>query len=293
MMAFLAGISNFKYPISNFKFFNKKNRIKWPLFIVTIFLLTLIILHLSLITSLAQATPLEQAKSNYIQSLTKFNRAKEAHVTAKSNYSTFQTATAKAEAFTKTKEYMLAADDLLLIYLALVTAYGNESGWQSPTFDQVAQNSTISQEIEFINAHRAGAESTETLEQLPPLAAELKDHLDNSTKPKIGKIVTAYDIAQTESTFANFKDTSLTLNNLVEKRISADNHTLLLNWQSEINDIREKTETNLALAKSNYTKIKEDRNNITQIKQTEKVTTAAKDELKRSRSLFEEMTKIL
>ena len=241
----------------------------------------------------AQTTPLEQAKSNYILSLTKFNKAKEEYITAKSNYTAFQTATSKGDAFSKTKEYLLSGDDLLLVYLALVSAYGNESVWQSTSFDKIAQDNTILDETAFITNHRAITDSSQTLEQLPPLAQELKKQLENSTKPKIGKIIVAYDISQTEYTFESFRDTTQTLNDLVEKRISPENHTLLLNWQSEINDIREKTETNLSLAIVSYTKIKEDKNNSTQIKQTDKITQIAKDELKRSRNLFEEMTKIL
>lgn len=243
--------------------------------------------------ALSQSTPLDEAKSNYTAQLTKFTAAKNDYITAKSSFQQFQTATAKADAFAKTKDYLLSADNLLSSYLSLVQEYGNQTRWQNTSFDKVASDQSVAQQATFIQNHLQKVQNAQTLEELPPLASELKSQLDKSTQPKINKIITTYDISQTESIFNNFKETSQFLNDFARKRITAENHTLLLNWQSEINDIREKTETNLSLAKQNYQKIADDGFNSAQIKQTEAILSLAKTELKRSRQLFEEMTKIL
>lgn len=260
-------------------------------YLVIIFLiLTLITHHSSLISA---QTPLDQAKKDYTEKTSSLSSAKSAYITAKSSYQSFGTATAKAEAFTKTKDYLASVDRLLNSYLALVAEYGNQTRWQSSSFDKATSDQVIADQITFIQDHLEKVQNTQTLEELPPLSADLKTQLDKVTQPKINKVIETYDIAQTESIFASFINVSQLLNQFVEKRISSQNHTLLVNWQSEINDIREKTQTNLSLSKVSYQKIKDDSFNSHQIKQTDEILERAKTELKRAKSLFEEMTKII
>lgn len=259
--------------------------------------LMILFLNLSLIThysSLINAqTPLDQAKKDYTEKTSSLSSAKSAYITAKSSYQSFGTATAKAEAFAKTKDYLASVDRLLNSYLALVAEYGNQTRWQSSSFDKAASDQVIADQITFIQDHLKKVQNSQTLEELLPLSTDLKTQLDKVTQPKINKVIETYDIAQTESIFASFINVSQLLNQFVEKRITSQNHTLLVNWRSEINDIREKTLTNLSLSKVSYQKIKDDSFNSHQIKQTDEILERAKTELKRSKSLFEEMVKII
>jgi len=284
-----------KFPVSCIKYFAI---LFLTLSLFTIFLLALSLLALSYSNvsngSLTFAqTPLDQAKKDYTEKTSDLSNTKNAYITAKSTYQAFGTATAKAEAFAKTKEYLISVDRLLLSYLALVSEYGSETRWQSSSFNKAATDQVITDQITFMQDHLEKVQNTQTLEELPPLSLDLKTRLDKDTRPKINKVAETYDIAQTESIFGSFINVSQLLNEFVEKRITAQNHTLLINWQSEINDIREKTLTNLSLSKESYKKIKDDSFNSHQIKQTDEILERAKIELKRSKSLFEEMTKII
>ena len=276
-----------KYLVSRIKYFAI---LFLTLSLVTIYLLALSLSNGSLIS--AQA-PLDQAKKDYTEKTSDLSNAKNAYITAKSTYQAFGTATAKTEAFAKTKDYLISVDRLLLSYLALVSEYGSETRWQSSSFDKALSDQVIADQITLIQDHLKKVQNTQTLEELPPLSLDLRTQLDKVTRPKINKVVETYDIAQTESIFGSFINVSQLLNEFVEKRITAQNHTLLINWQSEINDIREKTQTNLSLSKVSYQKIKDDSYNSHQIKQTDEILERAKTELKRSKSLFEEMTKII
>ncbi len=267
---------------------NNKTRIRLLIFFL---ILSLVTCHLSLVS--AQQSPLDEAKASYTAQLTKYNNAKEDYVTAKANYASFQTASAKGEAFTKTKEYLSQVDHLLIVYMQLVKEYGENTRWQNVSFDKSQTDGILADQINIIQAHKQELDNTQTLEELPPLAKELKDKLDNSTIPKINKIIVTFDIAQTEYVFSRFVDVSQTTNDLVQKRIGPANYTLLLNWQSEIADIKDKTATNLSLAKQSYQKIREDKNNPYQIQQTDQITQRAKVELKRSKNLFEEMLRVI
>jgi len=282
-----------KFPVSCIKYFAI---LFLTLSLFTIFLLALSLLALSYSNvsngSLTFAqTPLDQAKKDYTEKTSDLSNTKNAYITA--TYQAFGTATAKAEAFAKTKEYLISVDRLLLSYLALVSEYGSETRWQSSSFDKALSDQVIADQITLIQDHLKKVQNTQTLEELPPLSLDLRTQLDKVTRPKINKVVETYDIAQTESIFGSFINVSQLLNEFVEKRITAQNHTLLINWQSEINDIREKTQTNLSLSKVSYQKIKDDSYNSHQIKQTDEILERAKTELKRSKSLFEEMTKII
>ena len=238
-------------------------------------------------------SPLELSKENYSLQLTKLNDAHEAYITAKSNYLSFKSATAKNDAFIKTKEYLHQVDELLTLYLKLVRSFSDNANWQSSNFSKEEQNNIIQEESAFVSDHQAKIDKATTLEELTPLAKDLKTHLEESTNPRINKIIVTLDIVQTQSTSEKFNQLSARVNEFVASRIKADNKSLLINWQSETANIKEKTQNNLNLVLQSFTKIKDDRNNLYQVAQTLKVNKQAKDELKKSKDLFEEMLKVI
>lgn len=250
----------------------------------------LITSHFSLLKA---QTTIDAAKENYSIQLTRYNDTKESYITAKSNYIAFKSATSKSEAFLKTKDYLISVDELLLTYIELVRSFGNSTKWQSSSFNKENIDNILDQESSIIKDLKNKVNQTTTLEESIPVSRELKNQLGNSTSPKINKIIVTFDIAQTESTFAKFNQLSVYLNEFVKSRIKPQNQAILANWQSETVDIQEKTQKNLDLAKESYQKIRDDRNNQFQIQQTSKINTLAKDELKRSKNLFEEMLKII
>src|SRR3989344_1941429 len=96
-----------KYLVSCIKYFAI---LFLTLSLVTIYSLALSLSNGSLISA---QTPLDQAKKDYTEKTSGMANAKNAYVTAKSTYLSFETATAKAEAFAKTKDYLILVDRLL------------------------------------------------------------------------------------------------------------------------------------------------------------------------------------
>lgn len=266
------------------------------LIVISTFLLIATI-NLSLITyhlSLASAqSPLETAKKDFVQKNSDYSTSKNAYIGAKATYTKFQTATAKADAFSKTKTYMITADNLLLSYLALVSQYVSDPKLQGTSFDKALSDQQVSEQTNFIQNHLNSVDNSKTLEELPPLAASLKSQVDKSTQPKIGKVVASLDIARTEAVFSDFKNLAGKLEEFTQSRTTPQNQTLVANWQSEIGDIRDKTQTNLTLTNQSYQRIITNYFNSFQIKDTLQKLDIAKTELKRSSQLFEEMTKII
>ena len=261
-------------------------------FVLILSLIILVTHHSQLITISAQS-PLETAKKDFVQKTSDYSTSKSAYIGAKATYTKFQTATAKADAFSKTKSYMITADNLLLSYLALVSHYASDPKLQGTSFDKTFSDQLVSEQTNFIQNHLSSVENSKTLEELPPLATNLKTQLSKSTQPKISKLVVSMDISRTEAVFSDYKNLAGKLDEFTKSRITPQNQTLVANWQSEIGDIREKTQTNLSQTSSSYQLISDNYLNPSRIKQTQTILGKAKTELKRSSQLFEEMTKII
>ncbi len=243
--------------------------------------------------SIYSQTQYEKAKSDYSAQLKKYNEAKDAYVTAKSNYSAFKTATAKTDAFIKTKEYLTQANFLLVNYLFVAKEFGNQIHWENSNFSKEATLKPIDDEVNFLQDNWRKIQAASKLEDLPPTADELSKHLDNSTVPVVNRVGAIFEVVKIEYMLVSFNQVSQKLIGFVTPRIKADSKPIINNWQSEIDVIKKAVDTHLSLAKSDLEKVKADGPNGSQVNKVLESTDLAKAELLKSRNLFEEILRII
>ncbi|OGD86108.1 hypothetical protein A3B51_03155 [Candidatus Curtissbacteria bacterium RIFCSPLOWO2_01_FULL_41_18] len=240
----------------------------------------------------AQKSALQKAKDDYLFQFTKYQKAHEDYITASSNYLSFKTTIAKNDAFSKTKEYLNQVNLLYLAYILQVQEYGNNLKWDKSDFSKDATDKTLKEESSFIKDYQQKIADSKSLEDLPPLAKDLKEHIEKTSAPKINKITAIYQIVQTETTYDNFLDLSQTIENFITPKITDTNRSILTNWQAEIKDIKEKIQTSLDKARENNQKTREDGNNDDQIRTTLQSLDEAKTQFQRSKQLFEEILRV-
>lgn len=239
-----------------------------------------------------QKSALQVAKDDYLFQFTKYQKAHEDYVTASSNYLSFKTTIAKNDAFSKTKEYLNQVNLLYLAYILQVQEYGNNLKWDKSGLDKDASDKTLKEESSFIKDYQQKIADSKSLEDLPPLAKDLKEHIEKTSAPKINKITTIYQIVQTETAYNNFLDLSQTIENFITPKITDTNRSILTNWQTEIKDTKEKIQVSLDKARKNNQKTREDGSNYDQIRTTLQSLNEAKTQFQRSKQLFEEILRV-
>lgn len=239
-----------------------------------------------------QKSALQVAKDDYLFQFTKYQKAHEDYITASSNYLSFKTTIAKNDAFSKTKEYLNQVNLLYLAYILQVQEYGNNLKWDKSDFDKDTTDKTLKEESSFIKDYQQKIADSKSLEDLPPLAKDLKKHIEKTSAPKINKITAIYQIVQTETAYDNFLDLSQTIENFITPKITDTNRSILTNWQTEIKDIKEKIQVSLDKARENNQKTREDGGNNDQIRTTLQSLNEAKTQFQRSKQLFEEILRV-
>ncbi len=271
----------------NPKQFTRNNKIK--LFLIVFLFLLLITYHLSLVSA---QTPYEKAKNDYSAQIKKYNEAKDNYITTKSNYAAFKTATAKTDAYIKTKDYLVQSNFLIADYLFVIKEFGNQINWSSSTYDRGGIFKTLDDEVNYLQENWRQIQSTSTLEDLPARADELSGHLENSTNPAVNKAMATFEVVKIQYILNNFNQLSQKLINFASPRIKADSRSIINNWQSEIDGIKKETETNLNQAKTDLEKVELAKPNKSQTDRVLESTKKAKDELSKSQDLFKEILRI-
>jgi len=269
---------------------------------------SLIIFSLSLITYLSvkaltmgdhlpltfAQTPKEKARQDYTFQFTKYREAQEKYSTAQAAYLSFQTATAKNDAYLKAKEFLSQTDSLYLSYIALVTEYGNSMDWQRTSLSKDKINTLEETEVSYFQTHQKQISQTATLEELPPLTQELKNHIEKSLSLKINKILATFEVAETESTFNEFSELSQTVRNKIASQSrSEETNSILMNWTSEIENIRKSSEVLKNQSIEKFNQKPQDTLEQGDLEEITKFTQEAKSQLKKSKPLFEEVARIL
>lgn len=267
------------------------------LFIVSSFLLIVSNLPSPVTAQTPSPSPtstLDKAQADYNFQYTLYNDTHTNYVTAKAQYLSFQTAVSKNDAFTKTKDYLLQVDNLYLSFIALVQENANSINWEQSTQQSQQVSDLLKGESDYLKTHIQSVENTKTLEELPPLSKDLKKHIDDTTEPKLNKVLAILTVAQAESTLFDFNSLTATLDRVVVFKLRAgETKSILANWSSEIKDIRNKTNTNLDKAKSELENNKGDTISKGDLANTSRNTQQAQTELIRSKALFEELVRIL
>ena len=277
--------------ISNFK--NKIVHTFIKLFIL-LAIYSLLTINYSLAQSPVPLTALDKAQNDYTFQFTKYREAQNKYINARSSYLTFQTATAKNNAYLATSDYLLKIDDLYHAYLFLVNENGNSLGWQNSDIPKDHINQIIDEEIAFFDNHQKKVKDAKTLEQLPDLANDFKSHRDTEFSLKINKILATFEVIEAQSAIADFNKIAGELDNIVTSKIEKDqNQSILANWISEITNIKAKTQNYLTKAKELLEKTKEQTASGDELKDISSFAQLAKNELLRSKPLFKEVIGIL
>ena len=265
-------------------------------FLVAFLIFLLITSHLSLLSAQSPApTPaLEKAQSDYTFQFTKYRDAQEKYISAKAQYQSFQTATAKNDAYAKTKDYLIQIDKLYQTYILLVQENGNAINFTKHGDDKNKINDILKNETNYLNNHIQKINGTKTLEELPPLSLELKKNLDEDFHPKLNKTFAIFEVVETEAALDDFESLSRILDRVVVFKLRAgETKSILNNWSSEIKDIRTKTANSIIKARDTLSKIPEDQASDGELTNISQLTQDAKRELKRSKPLFEEALRII
>ena len=265
---------------------------------VLIPLTLVLLLQFSIFTfqfSIAQTqSPLDKAQNDYTFQFTKYREAQNKYINARSSYLTFQTATAKNNAYIATSDYLLKIDNLYHTYLFLVNENGNSLGWQNSDIPKDQINQIIDNEIAFFDNHQKKVNDAKTLEQSTDLASDLRSHRDKEFNLKINKILATFEVVETQSAIADFNKLAGDLDQIIASKIEKDqSQSILNNWISEIADIKAKTQNYLAKAKELLDKTKEQTASDGELKDISRFAQLAKNELLRSKSLFKEVIGIL
>lgn len=247
-----------------------------------------------LFPAVAQQTPLERAQSDYNFQFTTYRDSQDEYTKAKATYLSFKTAVSKNDAFVATKDYLIQIDQLYLAFIALTEEHGNTINWSKSTISKDETTKTLKEEKTYLADHKQKVQNTKTLEELPPLADELEAHIKNPLELKVNKTLASFEVVEAETVFEEFNSLSRILDRIVLFKLRAgETKSILANWASEVKDIRDKTTEKLNGAKDQLANHQQSTINSGDLDRITDMSQEAKDELKRSKPLFEELIRIL
>lgn len=264
------------------------------LLILTLFLvLSLITYHVSPTFAQAQ-TPLEKAQSDYNFQYTKYKDAQEKYITAKAAYISFNTAVSKNNAFVETKNYLTQIDQLYLIYILHLVENANALNWEKSPIGKDTAVNLLNLETTYITEHKQKVQNTKTLEELPPLAEELKVHIEDTFEERTNRVLATLEIVESQSMLEEFNSLSAILDRIVVFKLRAgETKSILANWASEIKDIRNDTNTKIQEALDTLAEQTDEGLRESALDEIADTAQDAQTELKRSKPLFEELARIL
>ena len=176
----------------------------------------------------------------------------------------------------------------------LVQENGNAINFTGHGDDKNKSDSILKSETDYFNEQNKKVALTKTLEELPPIATDIKTHLETDTVPKINKALAIYEVVQAEATLEEFKSLSRILDRVVVFKLRVgETKSILNNWTSEIKDIQTKTEAAIAKARQMLAETQNDKASEGKLGEISETTKVAKQELKRSQPLFEEVVRII
>lgn len=251
---------------------------KWLM--VFVIVLSLITSHLSLTFA---ATPLETAKNDYSFEYSKYRDAQERFSTAKSSYSTFKTATAKEQAFVASKAYVYQITTLYPAYFSLVRVYASTLNWQdnSSKYEQIIK--TLGDMDTYFATQKQQVTDTKTLEDLSQLSLQIKEKNSFEIDPQLNYITATYEMQNTRLLFKDFENLSQELGT---KKQSFVQSAVLSNWQTEVDDIKNKAQAALIVAQDNFDLLKPNVTTLRDVENVENQSTSVKNQLRRSKILF-------
>ncbi|MEK9147009.1 MAG: hypothetical protein AAB639_02315 [Patescibacteria group bacterium] len=269
---------------------------KSPVAILFFFLLiySLLAMHYSLAQSPTPPSALEKAQNDYNFQYSKYRDAQEKYITARSSYFLFKTATAKNDAFVATKNHLDQVVKLYVTFGYLTREYINSFNWGNFNDQKIKSISILDNQTATLTSFQQQIAATITLEQLPPIAADLKTYLEGEFASKHNKVLSSLEIGEAESTLDDFNSLAGVLDQVVVFKLrSGGTKSILANWTSEIKNIRVNTQKAITEAKNLNSQTRQDQAKEGELDAIIRTTEKAKSELKRSKPLFEEVIRII
>ncbi len=230
--------------------FQKLQRLtRTVIIIILLFTLTGYIQHSWSISSL------EQAQQDYSFQTTKYQDAKEKYETAKSNHKVYNTAVSKNEAFLKTQEYLIQANNVYITYLLLINERSNLYDWGKGIYPKNEQHQIIQDQIKALEDLKTEAQNLKTLEETTPYAQKMKDHVEKNTLPTAYFLLVKTDLSQLLEVQYDFNETAAVVSAYVQGRIKEADKQLFLNWQSQIQTVLEQSKIQTDQKKAEIEKI--------------------------------------
>ncbi len=261
-------------------------RSQW-LIVVTIFFClaySLFTIHNSL-----AATPIEQSRTDYGFEYSKYRDIQEKFSTAKNTYITFKTATSKEQAFAVSKAYLDQITTLYHTYFSLVKEHANTLDWQdnSAKYEQIIK--TLDDLSTYFAAQKQQITDTKTLENLSAQAQQLKQKIAGEVNPQLNYITAAYEMQNTRLIYREFENL---YQELSTKKQSFVNSAVLFNWQTDVDDIKNKSQAALKVAQDNFDLLNPAQTTEADVAKVESQSAAVKSQLRRSKTLFFEAARL-
>lgn len=273
----------------------KRQNLSRIIFVLAFALLFLTLTNFRSPSTAAQTkSALERAHEDYTFQFTKYRDAEEKYQVAKSTYETFKTAVAKSDAFEKTKSHLNQVENLYIAYLLLVKEYGNTFSFGRMEAEKDKIVKFIDSEIIYLQDYQKKIDTSQTLEELPALATEMNQHINQILELKVNKALAVYEVAQVASAYDRFIELSEVLEKMVSEKLQSGESTVFLsNWTSEVKEIKVKAEISLTEAQKKLSQTREDVANLGELDNITVSTKETKTHLLKSKALFEEVITVL
>lgn len=238
---------------------------------------------------LLAASPLETAQSDYNFQSSQFRNVKERFANAKAAYISFKTAASKDQAFSTSKEYLTQASTLYIAYYALVKEYGNSLDWSDKSDVHTKLATTMDDASTYFLQVKDAVTRAQTLEDLTKIAADIDKNLKDKFDPQTYYTLANYELASGKQLYRQFLELAQKLG---ESKQSFANSSTLLNWQTEIDDIKAKSTISINSAQDQLDHMPQTRVNTGEVEQIKKAVDGTKKELLRAKPLFLEAAKL-
>lgn len=237
---------------------------------------------------------LDKAQQDYSYQFSKYEDCHNQYVTNRSAYIAFQTTTAKNNAFLTTKDCLTKIYDVYVAYIRYIKEQGNIFNWNKNDAEKNLIFKSLDDEITYFQNNQPNVGNLQTLEDTVPYAADLKTHITKTTYPVVQKALATYEVAESEAALENFTNLSQKVRSFVVSRIDQNQYSsFLANWDSEIADIKSKSENYNTQARQALSAFKPLSNDPNSISAVSSITDKTKDQLLRSKAIFAEILKLI
>lgn len=265
------------------------NRKSFIVIFLAFFVLSLITFHFSL--AFAETTPLDKADADYAYQYGKYVDLHENYLSAKSTYTTFKTATAKNDAYLKTKDYLKQVHNVYISYLLLAKEIGNTFDWGDNAKNKNAIAKNLDAEISFFAENSKKLDKTQTLEELPQIALDLNNHITDISNPLINGTLVTYNLVETQTRIKQLITLAIELDNYAKNKLPAEKYNAFFaNWNSEIKKIQQNAQK--ALDSANIISGGKTDFSDSDVTSTSDKTQAIQLQLKQANTLFEEVLRL-